>query len=101
MSTHHLIAEIPVNGGNHFCAHCRRWAIECVPDKVVAFVHGNDSGPILIPPGDGTMIGHLSTTTGEKDGGIKSYLITFDSDDFGTTFVGKAIFMVEQFCFQH
>jgi hypothetical protein len=73
-----------------------------MPDQVVAFVEGDHVRPILvIIPANGATVGHLATTAWEKDGGVEGNIVTFDGHDYSTAFVGKTIFMIEQFCFQH
>ena len=102
MGAHHAVAKIPVDRPNHFCTYRRRCATERMPDNVVALIHGDDVGlNLIVVPGDCSVIGHLSTATGEKHRRVQCHLVAFNADNFSTALVGKTIFKVEQFCFHH
>src|SRR6266567_1141326 len=100
MCAHHFVTEVPVNCAYDLCAHCRRCATKRVPNNVITLIHSeNSSLYLIVVPGYGAAVGHLTAAAGKEDGSVKRYLIAFNSDDLGATFIGETIFMVEQFCF--
>src|SRR5205823_8415281 len=86
---------------NDFRAYKWRPAAVSLPDNLVPLVHADNAGLdfiFIVIPGDSSVICHLAATTRVKYGSVKCYFIAFDGDNSGGAFIGKAIFVIEQFC---